>query len=136
MRILKYHNPIAKVNKTCLHVLILLVALSGLPAIVYCQAPQFLPDNQPEQDACGAIQICADSFVTTNSYHGRGLVQESGENLPFPASFYSHWLKVKIATSGNLIFKITPKLWSDNYNFLVFKQTQDSCPALQSAIAI
>jgi gliding motility-associated-like protein len=116
------------------HIVILLATWFTLIASnANAQSPEFLSDNQPEQDACGAIWLCIDTFSTTNSYHGVGQVAE-------PYEEYAHWLKVKIGAPGKLVFKIRPKLvnntYADNYNFFVFQQDSGDCSDVQNMQAV
>lgn len=91
----------------------------------YWQYWGFNAPLQPEQDACGALELCG-SFSNTKSYFETGNVLE-------PNEAYSHWLKVKIATAGSLVFTITPRLHTDNYDFYVFKQSADNCNGIVNA---
>ncbi len=96
------------------------------PVQIKAQAPQFLTPVQPEQDICGAITICADSYVTANSYY------QFIETDNLPIIRYRHWLRVEIATGGTLVFMIRPKLKTDNYNFEVYNGTGRACTNVMS----
>lgn len=109
--------------------LTLLFAITGIQPEARAQSYPFLPLNQPEQDACGALIICSDTFSTAASYKGTGQVPEYGED-------YAHWLKVTIASPGDLIFKIIPRLTTDEYNFYVFNGSGKACSALSGSDAI
>ena len=93
-----------------------------------------LPPNQPEQDACHALQLCGNSFYTPYSYTGIGqkldldstpcLAQGGGGEKN------SVWLQLHIATPGNIVFKIKPVDVEDNYDFAIINVTGKSCSAL------
>ena len=96
---------------------------------------QWLPVNQPEQDACNAITLCSSSFYTPASYIGQGLINDLAStpcaNLFSSAGeFNSMWLKVYIQTSGFLVFKLIPNVSTDDYDFAVLDVTSTSCSNL------
>jgi gliding motility-associated-like protein len=91
-----------------------------------------LPPDQPEQDACGAINLCGNSFFTPYSYQGTGLVLDlSGIPCdPMNGENNSMWMKVTVSTSGTIIFKIIPVDTLDDYDFAVLNTTNISCSSL------
>jgi gliding motility-associated-like protein len=96
---------------------------------------QLLPINQPEQDACHALQLCGNSFSTPYSYQGNGLVPDlpntpcgtvgapCGENNVV-------WLKLVVNTAGTIVFAITPVDAQDDYDFAVLNITNTTCANL------
>jgi gliding motility-associated-like protein len=100
------------------------------------QARYELPPNQPEQDACGALQLCGGIFYTPYTYIGAGLKSDldgtpcSGQ--PGNGETNSVWLQVHTASAGIIVFKIIPVDPQDDYNFAVVNITGKSCSALSS----
>ncbi len=101
---------------------------------VMAQSSYQLPPNQPEQDACHALQLCGSSFFTPYSYIGNGKVLDLDSTPCFPQSGggekNSVWLQVQIATAGSIVFTIKPISPSDDYNFAVLNATGKSCGSL------
>lgn len=95
-----------------------------------------LPINQPEQNACGAIVVCADSFVAPRNYIGRGTKDDITTNACsgplLPAESHSMWLKLKIASSGSLIFTIRPIMRYDDFDFAVYDITGKPCDSVNA----
>ncbi len=93
-----------------------------------------LPPNQPEQDACNALQLCSSSFSTPYSYTGAGrqvdLDQTPCYNQPGSGERNSVWLRVHVAAAGNIVFRIKPVDPQDDYDFAVLNITGKSCSAL------
>ena len=107
-----------------------------LPAAV--TYAQLLPVNQPEQNACTALQLCGNTFFTPYSYQGNGTVNDlattpcglgSGENNAV-------WLKLVVNTPGSIVFSITPVATADDYDFAVINATGADCNNLTSANVI
>ncbi|PZP50040.1 MAG: hypothetical protein DI598_06475 [Pseudopedobacter saltans] len=93
---------------------------------------QLLSPNQPEQDACNAIDLCGNTFTTPYSYQGRGNVYDLPATPCGLGEDNSVWLKVTIATSGKLVFLIKPIDVQDDYDFAVVKNNGD-CSAISSS---
>jgi gliding motility-associated-like protein len=94
---------------------------------------QLLPIDQPEQDACHALQLCGNSFTTPYSYQGNGLVQDM-QNTPCGGGEGNVvWLKLVVNTAGVLVFTITPANNTDDYDFAVVNGTNTTCDNLTSA---
>ncbi len=92
---------------------------------------QTLPPNQPEQDACGALQICGGSFYTPFSYVGGGQVVED------PGCFSESgtiWLRIQVATAGNIVFTIAPLDTTNDYDFAIWDVTATTCSTLAAPI--
>ncbi len=98
------------------------------------QTTHQLPPNQPEQDACNALQICGSQFFTPYSYTGTGTHLDLNETPCFPSNGggekNSVWLRINVLQAGNILFKLTPVNPSDNYNFAVLDITGKDCSAL------
>lgn len=116
---------------------ILLFILLGI--LVSSEAKsQFLPPNQPEQDACNALVLCGNSFFTPYTYVGNGTVNDL-TNTPCGApnlgagEYNSVWLKLTINTPGTLLFKIQPVSSQDDYDWAVLDITNKSCNNLSSS---
>ncbi len=93
-----------------------------------------LPPNQPEQDACNALQLCNNSFYTPYSYTGTGKKLDLDTtpcfSQPGGGEKNSVWLQIHIATAGNLVFKIKPVDPDDDYDFAVLNITGKNCSSL------
>ncbi len=93
-----------------------------------------LPPNQPEQDACNALQLCGNSFSTPYSYTGTGKNLDLDKTPCFNQSGggekNSVWLQVHTASAGNIVFTIKPVSAADDYDFAVLNITGKSCSAL------
>src|SRR5258708_35992700 len=80
-----------------------------------------LPPNQPEQDACNALQLCGSPFFTPYSYTGTGkkLDLNSTPCSPQPGGGETNsiWLQIRVATAGDMVFKIKPVNPGNDYNF-------------------
>ena len=98
------------------------------------QTAHQLPPNQPEQDACNALQLCGGIFYTPYSYAGSGRKLDLDETPCFNQAGggekNSVWLQVHTATAGSIAFKITPVDPQDDYNFAVLNITGKNCNAL------
>ncbi len=92
-----------------------------------------LPPDQPEQDACNAINLCGGTFFTPYSYQGQGLVNDLTETPCESGEDNSMWMKITIATAGKLAFSIIPKDTLDDYDFAVVDVTHTDCNRLSSA---
>lgn len=102
---------------------------------------QLLPPNQPEQDACNALQLCGNTFTSTYSYQGIGNVNDltscscdlgsllAGENN-------SMWLRLNIVTGGIIVFTISPINILDDYDFAIVDVTNVTCSTFTSSDVI
>src|SRR5690242_6595181 len=92
-----------------------------------------LPPNQPEQDACNALQICGSSFSTPYSYTGIGKHLDLDQTPCLPSAGggekNSVWLKLRVLQAGSIVFKITPVSPDDDYDFAVIDATGKNCDA-------
>ena len=112
-----------------------LLLLCSLLLSAACVYAQLLPVNQPEQNACTALQLCGNTFFTPYSYQGNGTVNDlattpcgigSGENNAV-------WLKLVVSAPGSIVFSITPVAIADDYDFAVLNATGVDCNNLSSA---
>jgi gliding motility-associated-like protein len=98
------------------------------------QSTYQLPPNQPEQDACNALQLCGGVFFTPYSYTGTGRKLDLDETPclsgPGGGENNSVWLQIRVATAGDILFTLTPVDPQDDYNFAVLNVTGKSCDAL------
>lgn len=107
--------------------------LSVMFLLVGFAAPaQLLPIYQPEQDACNALLLCGNSFYTPYSYQGNGLQSDlahtpcdipglnAGEDNPM-------WIRLEVATSGTILFTLTPVNSQDDYDWAVLNITNGNC---------
>ncbi len=128
---MQFHlNNIIRILLFCL--VIYFVQFNELKA----QTTYQLPPNQPEQDACNALQICGNSFYTPYSYTGTGrkldLDQTPCFTGPGGGEKNSVWLQIHILQAGNVVFKIKPVNPDDDYDFAVIKITGKSCSSFTS----
>lgn len=97
---------------------------------------QLLPPNQPEQDACNALQLCGNTFFTPFSYQGNGLVSDMPNTPCNSGESNSVWLKLVVNAPGNIVFTITPVVQEDDYDFAIVNATGLNCNNLTSANVI
>ncbi|MBS1783308.1 MAG: gliding motility-associated C-terminal domain-containing protein [Bacteroidetes bacterium] len=93
---------------------------------------QLLPPNQPEQDACNALVLCGNTFTSSFSYQGQGLVNDLTncmcDSLGISAAeLNSVWLRLNVNTGGTIVFTLTPISPQDDYDFAVINITGKSC---------
>lgn len=98
---------------------------------------QLLAPNQPEQDACNALQLCGNTFTSTYSYQGIGQVSDLTScscNLGslLAGEDNSMWLKLSVLTGGSIVFTINPINILDDYDFAVVDITNSSCSTFTS----
>jgi len=113
----------------CAVLLLLLACIKG--------NAQNLPPFQPEQDACHALPLCGGIYSTSYSYTGYGNKLEQSQLLG--ACFdetNSVWLKIEVATAGNISFVITPILTTNDYDFAVYNITGKTCDSISAATRI
>lgn len=95
-----------------------------------------LPPNQPEQDACNALQLCGGTFSTPYSYTGKGRKLDLDETPCYKQAgggeVNSVWLELHTGSAGNIVFKIKPVNPDDDYDFAVLNITGKNCNALTS----
>ncbi|WP_118952204.1 T9SS type B sorting domain-containing protein [Taibaiella helva] len=103
---------------------------------------QLLPPNQPEQDACGALQLCGNSFFTPYSYQGIGVVSDLSSS-PCGAGTFNPcgednvvWLKLVVSAPGTIVFTITPVATADDYDFAIANITNGNCNNITQAQVI
>lgn len=99
---------------------------------------QILPADRPEQDACHALLLCGNSFHSPYSYQGNGLVQDLQHtpcDIPglSTGEDNSMWLRLEVATSGTIVFTLTPVNSQDDYDWAVVNITNGSCNNLSSS---
>lgn len=114
------------------------IFFSGLLMQVTGVHAQLLPANQPEQNACTALQLCGNTFFTPYSYQGIGTVTDLTTT---PCGFgtgeaNSVWLKLVVNTPGSIVFTITPVVVTDDYDFAIVNATGVDCNNLSSANVI
>lgn len=94
---------------------------------------QTWPANRPEQDPCGAIELCGLSYYSPNAYQGEGTGGAIALGSACTPESNSMWLKVTVIGAGNIVFTITPNNMYDDYDFLVYDGTNATCSTLSSA---
>ena len=100
-------------------------------ALPFCASGQtVLPPMQPEQDACHALSLCGGKFFTPYSYSGTGYNLDLSATPCGSGEDNSMWLKVVVADSGTIVFRIIPKDTLDDYDFAVLDATNANCNSL------
>jgi len=106
-------------------------------------AAQSLPPNRPEQDACGALEICSNGFYTPYSYQGYGLLTDLSGSPCRPATLpadtverNSMWLKLRVTVAGRIVFTITPVDNFDDYDWAMLSLGNTPCSMVSSANVI
>lgn len=89
-----------------------------------------LPPNQPEQDACTALDVCGNSFFTPYSYQGNGNVLDIPSTQWGEGEVNALWVRVNVLTAGKLMFKIIPVKPEDDYDFAVINATGIDCNSI------
>lgn len=97
---------------------------------------QLLPPNQPEQDACQALQICGNTFTSPYGYQGIGLVSDLTGTPCGGGEGNSMWLRLEITSPGILVFSIAPLTSTDDYDMAVVDITSTGCSGFTSANVI
>src|SRR5687768_11123601 len=88
---------------------------------------QLLPPNQPEQNACNALQLCGNTFFTPYSYQGEGTVTDLTTTPCFSPESNSVWLRLVVSAPGTIVFSITPVVTADDYDFAIANITNGDC---------
>jgi len=88
---------------------------------------QLLPFNQPEQDACDALEICGNTFTSSFSYQGVGLINDLTNTPCFGGEGNVMWFRMNIVTGGIIVFTISPLNLTDDYDFAVVDITGKTC---------
>jgi gliding motility-associated-like protein len=128
-----------KIIMRCLSKIVLGLVLSCI--LHTAVQAQLLPPNQPEQDACNALQLCGNSFHTPYGYQGIGLVSDL-TNTPCNVGGLqtgedkSMWLKLVVVGAGDIVFTITPVQPLDDYDFAILNTTNVNCNNLSSSNVI
>lgn len=107
-------------------------------AFCYSQkvSAQLLPPNQPEQDACQALQICGTTFTSPYGYQGIGLVSDLTGTPCGGGEGNSMWLRLEITSPGILVFTVAPLTPTDDYDMAVVDITSTGCSGFTSANVI
>lgn len=97
---------------------------------------QLLPPNQPEQDACNALVLCGNTFTTSFSYQGIGVVSDLTNTPCSGGENNSMWMRLNVVTGGVIVFNIIPLNSADDYDFAVVDITNSSCSTFTQADVI
>jgi gliding motility-associated-like protein len=106
-----------------------LFAIAAIFSFTQAQA-QLLPPNQPEQNACNALQLCGNTFFTPYSYQGEGTVTDLTTTPCFSPESNSVWLKLVVSAPGTIVFTITPVVTADDYDFAIANITNGNCSSI------
>jgi hypothetical protein len=91
------------------------------------------------QDCLGAIAVCNTSYSTTNSYSGTGNISNeinTSNSCLATGEKNDVWYSFTVVNSGNLIFTITPKQSTDDYDWAIYNLTNASCSDIYSNPAL
>lgn len=118
--------------------------LLSLSAVAFCFLllglgkvhAQILPPNQPEQDACNALQLCGTTFTSPYGYQGEGQVADLPGTPCGGGEGNSMWLRLEITSPGILVFTIAPLTNTDDYDMAVVDITGKDCSSFTSADVI
>ena len=116
-------------KQTTILLITLITACLLWPRHSFSQKTVLAPD-QPEQDACHALSICGGKFFTPYSYQGIGRVKDLPITPCDSGEENSMWIKVTIATAGQITFQIIPRDTADDYDFAVLDVTNIDCSNL------
>jgi gliding motility-associated-like protein len=106
-------------------IILLCCSLFFIPRNVF---GQLLPPDQPEQDACTALQLCGDSFFTPYSYQGIGLVPDMVTSPCYTTGeSNSSWFRLEVNSAGSIVFSIIPVDSADDYDYAFIDITNSSC---------
>jgi len=97
---------------------------------------QLLPPNQPEQDACNALQICGNTFTSPYGYQETGLVPNLLSTPCGGGEDNVMWMRLEITAPGILVFTITPLTNTDDYDMAVVDITNTDCSSFTTADVI
>lgn len=97
---------------------------------------QLISPDQPEQDACGALILCGNSFTTPYSYQGNGLVNDLTTTPCGSGEDNAMWLRLNVNTAGIIVFTISPISYDDDYDFAVLDITNTPCDSIGSSNVI
>ena len=109
--------------------ILLFIALIFLTTTINAQQ-NLLPPNQPEQDACTALDLCGSTFFTPYGYQGNGNTLDIPNTQWGEGEVNALWARVNILTAGKLVFKITPVKAEDDYDFAVINATGINCNSI------
>lgn len=91
------------------------------------------------QDCLGAIPVCQNVYVETNSYSGVGNVPDEidpdGPSCMDSGEKNDVWYTFTTQTAGNICFTIDP-IASDDYDWAVYNLTSNSCSDIFSNISL
>ncbi len=98
-------------------------------------ARPFMLEAQSPQDCLDAIRVCSNTYVQTSTFSGFGNVQEvqaGGSTCLAAGETNSSWYVFRIKNAGNLLVDITPANPLDDYDFVIYNLTGDSCGSILS----
>lgn len=88
------------------------------------------------QDCLNAITVCTNTYVQNSTFNGYGSTQEipagGGSTCFGNGETNSSWYLFKIKNPGALYIDITPANLSDDYDFIIYNLTNDSCQGIIS----
>ena len=114
----------------------LYICLLGLLFFSFKMNAQSLPPGRPEQDACNALVLCGGSFSTSYSYNGYGSKLEQSQPAACFDETNSVWLRIQIATPGDIYFVITPVFSGNDYDFAVYNITGKTCDSVNNSTRV
>ena len=95
-------------------------------------------DAQTGKDCFNAIPICDTTFAQTAPAPGDGvnaLEIDPAVNCLLNGEENGYWYRIRPQSAGNLSFEIVPDVVTDNFDFLVLEQNDQSCEAITGNLA-
>ncbi len=117
--------PFREENGICLWLFLL------MPACIFGQASP--------QDCFTAITVCSNTYNQTSNFNGYGNTQEiqpGGSTCFVNGETNSSWYIFKIKDPGTLYLDISPANIADDYDFLIYNFTNDSCTGIASGTSL
>lgn len=93
---------------------------------------QALYGQQPEQDCFTAINVCTSNYSQNSANSGFGSVLDIAPNATCidNGEANSSWFLFRVVNSGSFTFEIVPNNVNDDYDFVLFDLTGDSCTSI------
>ncbi len=100
----------------------------------FCLLWQSVFSQQSQQDCYRALSICDPTYSTNVVYPGVGLVADVPLNATcIPTGEQnSSWFQFNVISSGSFTFQLVPNNANDDYDYILYNLTNDSCPSIES----
>ncbi|MCS6905950.1 MAG: hypothetical protein RML72_02535, partial [Bacteroidia bacterium] len=104
-----------------------------------CFVAKWLWGQQPEQDCINALPVCRGIYTQPNSYVGGGRTpSEINRNISclLQGERNGVWYVINVTSDGELLFEITPRNLSDDYDWAVYNLTNATCSDIRNNAAL